>query len=164
MWDTLFKLLPPPVLLGLVIYSAVTFLWLQPLIERRMADLIYIPQCERGDLPKIVSRRPDPAPPVIQGPLPDGSVIPMPPAPPVEPPLGVQIISGLKDLLRGDDNPYSVPAGAAGSICGCSVALAFDSVFWRSHIHVMSLRTYTPRAIRHFDERVAQARATGLCG
>lgn len=161
MWDFIFKYVPPPLALGLILYSLVTFLWLQPLIERRMADLIYIPQCEVGDLPAVSAPPPSP---VSQGPMPDGSTIPLPPAPPVELPLGVQIIAELKGLFRDDTNPFSVPPGATGSPCGCSVAIAFDRTFWRSHIHVMSLRTYTPRAVAHFDERIAQVLASGLCG
>lgn len=160
MWDFIFKYVPPPLLLGLIVYSCVTFLWLQPLVERRMADRIYVPQCEAGTLP---SASPPQSSPPSTAPLADNAPAPVP-VPVVKLPLGVQIVAALKDML-GADGTYSVPAGAlTANPCLCSVSVAFDSVFWRSHIHVMSLRTYTPRAIEHFGERVAQVLGSGICG
>lgn len=161
MLESLFKILPPPLLAGMFIYSAITFLWLQPLVEGRMAERIYIPQCGAGKLPAAERREPRPPP---GGLMPEGTVQPMPGLPPIELPLGVQIVAALKDLL-GADGTYSVPAGVStADPCACSVSVAFDSLFWRSHIHVMSLRTYTPLAIANFDQRVAQVLDSGICG
>ena len=78
--------------------------------------------------------------------------------------LSVQIIAELRGMLGKHNGQFTAPAGTNGKPCACSVAVAYDRVFWRSLIHVMSLRTYTPRAIENFDGRVAQVLASGNCG
>ncbi len=44
MTDLPFRFLPPALLAGAALYGLVCILWLQPLVEGRMADKMLIPQ------------------------------------------------------------------------------------------------------------------------
>lgn len=152
MWEIIAKLIPPPLLLGLLLYALICFLWLQPLNEERMA-VAFIKQCEAGDLPAIA--RSKPAPEKAAG----DSLS----SPAMEIPLSLQIIAELKSIVRDETAAVALPYEASGSACSCAVSRAFDRVFWPSLAHTMSVRTYTPRPIRYFDQYVAREMASGLC-
>lgn len=153
MWEIILKLIPPPLLLGLLIYGAIVLFWLQPVAEERMA-VPYIAQCEAGNLPKIRVPKPMPKKEPETG---EAEIAPM-----VELPLSVQVIREFKSLL-GDEEKVALPYEEGGSDCACAVSRAFDQVFWPSFFHVASVRTYTPRAIQHFDQYVARETASGIC-
>lgn len=153
MWEILAKIIPPPLLLGLLVYALVCFFWLQPTAEERMAGA-YIAQCEAGHLPVIA--KPTPAPTIRKEA--DGDVLPS-----VDVPVSVQVLKELRSLLQDEVSDVALPYETAGSACGCAVSRSFDRVFWPHYLHVASLGSYTPRSIRHLDQYVAREMAAGSC-
>jgi hypothetical protein len=153
MLDIIAKIIPPPLLLGLLLYGLVCFVWLQPVTEERMA-VAYVAQCEAGTLPDIKVPRQEPQ---SQR---EGDVS----LPAVELPLSLQIISELKNIFRDDAASVALPYESGGSACSCAVAHAFDRVFWPSLFYVASLKTYLPRPIQHFDQYVGRELGSGTCG
>ena len=160
MWEVLSKIVPPPVLAGFLIYTAVTAIWLQPIVETRISEIKLIPACKADRLPKVAAIPPMPENRVegeivngVQREV-SGSL-----------PLGIQIMMGLKGMMGSDYDPYGkYVRRSGGDACLCSVSLAFDTVYWKHLGHVMTLRFYTPYAIKHLDERVSANLASGHCG
>lgn len=153
MWELLAKIFPPQLIVGTLIYALVCAIWLQPLIEGRMANITYIPQCEAGELPDVG------APARLSNPA-DA----LPDTPDAQTPATVLILRELRGVFSSDAAIYAPARYGSGEECACAVGTAFERSFWRSLAHVMTLRVYTPLVIEHFDIRVAQVRASGLCG
>lgn len=144
------RLFPPALLAGLIIYGAVTMLWLQPIVERRLAEKHLIPQCE-ANLQYAENTTPPPnnekfrqAQIVIQ--MYENS------------PLGN--MPGFKEMLESAKRvveqmrPQKLRISKIdrANICGCSVDTAFDDMGLKMTLHVASLRTHTPK--RAVSQRV----------
>ena len=150
MLELISRLIPPPLLLGLLIWGLICAIWLQPAVEKRQAAQ-YVAQCEAGDLPKL------PSPKTVSDEAPSSSD-PLPETP-VAVPLSVQIVSELRGMLREERSAVPLPYQAGGSECEIAVDAALTRLFWQNLFHVMSLRQYTPRPLQHVDQYVAREMA-----
>lgn len=154
MWELISKLIPAPVIMGLLIWGLICAIFLQPKIEQRRADLTYVPMCEAGHLPHVRS-----APQTTQPT--DGLAENSDP----QTPVGLQIATELRNIFRNDNEDTYVDL-RYGSVdaCRCSVGVAYDRRFWPSLANVMLLGWYQPRSIAHFEVEVAKIKSSGICG
>lgn len=151
MWDLLSKLIPVPVIAGILIWGLVCTIFLQPVIEQRRADISYIPMCKSGKLPvtKLSGSQ-----------QPEGEV-----SASIEKPLGLQIASELRGLLRDEDErTYAAIRYSGEDSCSCAVNVAYERHFWSSLSNIMLLGFYTPRTIAHFEVAVSKVKSSGICG
>ncbi|MBS7537749.1 hypothetical protein [Ancylobacter lacus] len=144
MLDIPFKIFPPALLAGLLLYAGITALWLQPLVERRLADRVYIPQCEAG-LIKAQSRARAEQ---------DGKrnaarqMMDMFRSSPLGQFPGFNEMMEQGRVLAEAGVPELPSAGIDhSSRCACAVSSAFDAARLPMLLHVMSLRTYQPAAL-----------------
>lgn len=163
MFDLPFKLLPPGLVFGGALYAGVCALWLQPLVESRLAEKTYILRCEEAlyaaaaESADQAQRERDRVNAVLgayrelMGPL---AALP-----------GMERVSEMTDDLMERQRPDLPRASRIdqSSHCGCAVASAFEANTLPMLWHVMSLRTYEPAILSRFDQAVAQE-LSGRCG
>lgn len=162
MLDSLFKLLPPSLLFGVVLYAGVCSLWLQPLIERRLAEKVYVPQCEARVLEARASaldevhqerRRKQSAVDLYKDLLGDLGELPV-----------FEQITEMVEEAAGDQVSSGLRSASSGSPCGCAAAAAFESIRMPMLLHVMSVRSYAPAALQSLPQTLAGIAASGQCG
>ncbi|RDJ21077.1 hypothetical protein DWF00_07610 [Bosea caraganae] len=142
MFDFPFKALPAPLLAGLLFYAAICALWLQPLVERRMAEKTFIPQCEARSIAVQAERRQE----VDSEARRKKSILdqfarsPLAQLPFMKETLDIAEAEIAKSVpkiprLRAVDH---------SSRCACAVTTAFDAIRFPMLLHVMSARVYAP--------------------
>ncbi|MEP1572789.1 hypothetical protein [Roseibium album] len=152
MWDLISKIIPTPVIVGLLVWGLISAIFLQPLVEERQANITYIPQCKAGKLPQVALRQ------TPRNKTPDDETET------VQPPMAVQIVSELRNIFKRDDEAYTTLRYANMDSCSCSVGVAYERSFWPSLGNVMSFGLFEPRSIKFLEVRVAQIKASGICG
>jgi hypothetical protein len=164
MFDTIFKIVPPSLLFSGALYAGVCALWLQPLVEQRLADRTYVPQCEAGVLhartehqDQIQQERESKQSAInlYKDLLGDLGELP-----------GVERITEMVEDLAGASLPElpTSRAIASSSPCSCAVGAAFEAIKLPMLLHVMSARTYQPAALQSLPHAVSGIATSGQCG
>jgi len=162
MLDLPFKLFPPALMAGTILYAAVTALWLQPLVEHRMAEKFLIPQCQVGlqtdeaatPLPENPKRRElelmityykrlglDQLPFVTEA---------------------IEMLKAETEAMR--PKRLRISSGKRNSICACSVEKAFSKAFTPMLLYVASLRTHEPASVTRLSQSALRIARSGDCG
>jgi len=156
------KIFPPALLGGIVTYGLIVMLWLQPLVESRMAIKTFIPQCETN-LNKIEVTKPAPnnskrlqfqmMMEMFKG---SGlNKIPM---------ISQSLEVAKRQLQAIQPKQYRSSLIERTSVCSCSVDKAFAEYQLRMTLHVASLRTHVPNALKSMNQTVLNIAASGQCG
>lgn len=145
MLDPLPRALPPVLLLGLMAYAAVTALWLQPVVEQRLAERTYIPLCEahlreNKDIADAETRAAQ-----------DRQRQSLDILRQLERDFGMPLpgMGYFDDVLEQTILPPSSKKARSlvASPCGCAAGAAFDAIKLNMLLHVMSARLYRPGAL-----------------
>jgi len=162
MLDLPTRLFPPALLGSLVVYGAVTFVWLQPIVENRLAEKHLIPQCE-ANLQHAEDSTPVPDDPkrrelemVIR--MYEGTglgQIPM---------MGGMIDELKRQLQNMQPSRLRISKIDRSNICGCAVDNALEKLGLQMTLHVTSLRTHTPNALKSIDQSILAIAGQGTCG
>ena len=162
MMDFPTRLFPPTLIAGLVIYAAITMLWLQPLVERRWAEKELIPQCEANlqhaenitPLPDNPRRR------QLEALIKMYEDINLDQIPYLK-----QIIEMAKQELQAmQPSRLRISAIEKTSICACSIDKAFHDNHLQMSLHVASLRTHLPASIKAINKSAIANAQSGICG
>lgn len=164
MFDSMLtKLFPAAMMGGLALYLLATILWLQPLVESRMADKYLIPFCEteletsentspvrvdprRGELEMLIRMLEDSG---LAG-------LPM---------IRSQIEMARSQLRAMSPSRLRITSVERSSTCSCAADKAFEEVhFPTMTMHVASARTYTPAAVKSLEQSTRAIAFTGQCG
>lgn len=156
------KIFPPALLGGITLYGLITMLWLQPLVEGRMAELKYIPQCE-ASLQKAEASTPPPDNPrrrelemVLR--MYEGTGL-------SQLPYVREIIEmARQELTRLQSKQFRTSSIDRTSLCACAVDTVFENNHLRMTLHVASLRTHVPKALKSMNRSVMAIAASGQCG
>lgn len=162
MFDIPTRLFPPALLGGLIVYGAIILLWLQPIIEERLAEKHLIPQC-KANLEHTENTTPIPTNPKrreLEMVLRTYEASPFAQLPYVR-----EMIINAKRMLR-DMEPTRprISNIDRSNICGCSVDNALEALGPKMTLHVASLRTHTPNALKSIDQNILSIAAQGKCG
>lgn len=156
------KILPPALLGGVLIYGLVCLVWLQPLVESRLAELTYIPQCET-DLHKAEAAAPVPDNPRRRE---------------------LELLIDMYEKTNLDQLPFVSEALEfakrelaamqpkrlrtsrieLNGICSCSVDKVFADHHLKMTLAVASLRTHVPAFLKSMNRNVLAIAASGTCG
>lgn len=167
MFETILtRLFPASLLGGLALYLLVTMLWLQPLVERRMAALHLVPACETA----LVQDRANTPAPRNQA--------------QAEADITVQILDMLfkgtgLDQIPEIDQTMDVARGVVegmtpkqprisqidkDSVCGCSVDQTFSDLGFAMTLHVASARSYADARVVSLPQNTFAIARSGQCG
>lgn len=167
MIETITRIVPRGLLVGLAAYLMAVFIWFQPMVEVRLADRVYLPACERT----LVAAASDSADRAMQdhrrtteilGPWTDltteylnelGAAM-------GQPGLG-EIYSDIQAPVVPDMNAVRA---LANTTCGCAVTVAYGDARWEMFAHVASARAYRPSVIDAIGKKAAAIAASGECG
>lgn len=162
MMDLPVRLFPPALLGGLAIYAAITMLWLQPIIEQRMAEKHLVPQCQANlqhaentvVIPDNPKRR------ELEFVIQTYENTPLGQLPYMR-----DMIEQAKRMLH-DMQPQRprISHIDRSNICGCAVDNALDTLGFKMTLHVASLRTHTPNALKTIDQNILAIAGQGQCG
>lgn len=163
MFDLPFKLFPPALLAGVSIWGLASVLWMQPLVEERMAEKVLIPQCEAS---LLKAERAIPAPPpdprkaqikILETIFDEGGWGRVP--------IIEKTIAMTKNQIDAT-SPKRLRSSKIerDGVCACSVDKAFSDAFYPMALHVASLRTHVPSEVRTLDKTVLAVAASGACG
>lgn len=167
MFDTILtRLFPASMLGGLALYLVITMLWLQPLVERRMADLHLIPACEAA-LAFDEASTPEPrnqAQAETEMALKLLDVFTRQ--------SGLDQVPGVTDTLDAVEGVVEgvtpkqprVSTIDRGSVCGCSVDKAFAELGFAMTLHVASARSYSGTKIDTLPQSTLAVAQSGQCG
>lgn len=153
MLDLPFKILPPAALAGLLLYAAVTALWTQPLVERRLTEKVYLPQCT-ADLAMAKAGGQQLADAERQQKLTLLNALRN--SPWAQLPGVRETIRMLELALEPELALPPSQAAERGSPCGCAVSLAFDGIRLPMLLHVMTARLYQPAELQALPARIAR--------
>ena len=162
MMDFPFKLFDPAILVGGILYGLICLLWLQPLVEFRMAEKLLIPHCKKN-LEHMESSAPVPRNDKRQE---LEMIIEMY----ERTGMGqIPYVGDIIEMARGkleamQPKQYRSSKIERTSICGCSVDKAFAQVQFPMTLHVASLRTHTPSSIKTLKQSIVSIAASGTCG
>ncbi|MBM1556236.1 MiAMP1 family antimicrobial peptide [Sulfitobacter mediterraneus] len=163
MFDTLItRLFPAALLGGLALYLLATMLWLQPLVERRMAEKQLTPACE------VALETEQESTPLPENPqrfqlemtirmLEDlgADQIPI---------LREQLQFARQKLQAMSPRRLRITNIERGTICGCSADKAFGALGFGMTFHVASARTYTSTKINSLPQSTLAFAQSGQCG
>nr|WP_306266998.1 hypothetical protein [Pararhizobium sp. IMCC3301] len=156
------KIIPPALLGSMLLYGLICMLWLQPLVESRMAELTYVPQCE-ANLKNAEASTP----------LPDN-----PRQRELELLIRMYEQSGLERLpyvreiiqIARTEMEQLKPKRFRSShiqingICACAVENIFAENHLKMALSVASLRTHIPAFLKSMDRNLLSVAASGTCG
>lgn len=159
MLDMPFKALPAPLLVGLLIYAAICSLWLQPLVERRLAAKIYIPACEADAMQshadearnagREIALQESLLQQLLQNPLAQF------------PGIREQIAEARR--LVAEKRARLVRPPDHSSRCACAVGSAFGELGVPMLLHVMSARVFVPRELSTLQHSIRQQAGSAAC-
>lgn len=164
MFDSMLtKLFPAAMVGGLVLYLLATMLWLQPLVESRMAEKYLIPSCEanlatsESTTPvKIDSRRGELQ--MLIRMLEDSGLAALPM-------IQSQIDMARSQLRAMSPSRLRITSVERASACSCAADKAFEAIhFPTMTLHVATARTYTPAAVNNLDQSTRTVALSGQCG
>lgn len=167
MFDTLLtRLFPPAMLGGIALYLLVTLIWLQPLVERRMAEIQLIPTCEAA----LVRDHADATRSKSQS-KPDAQIA-LDILDQIFRETGLDQLPAVDDTLDmarqvAEDNKPASPRMSAfdtSSVCGCSVDRAYSDLGFALTLHVASARTYSSTRTNALPQSVLSNAHSGQCG
>ena len=162
MMDLPVRLFPPALLGGLAVYSSVTVLWLQPIVEKRLAARHFIPRCE-AQLQYAENTAPVPDNPKRRGLETMLRILKKTPLGEI-PEVGetLEEVKELSEAMR--PSRLRISHIDRSNICGCAIDKALGDLGMRMTLHVASLRTHTPRALAAIDQNVLAIAGQGQCG
>ena len=156
------RLFPPALLAGLVIYAAITMIWLQPIVETRLAEKHFIPQCEANllqaahDAPLPKNDKYRQAQALIDAyensPLAD------------MPGIKESIETARRIIEQMRPEPIRISKIDRSNICGCATQIALENLGLKMTLYVASLRTHTPNALESIDQNILANARQGQCG
>ncbi|MEO1749314.1 MAG: hypothetical protein AAFR27_11985 [Pseudomonadota bacterium] len=156
------RLFPPALLAGLIIYAAITMIWLQPIVETRLAEKHFIPQCEANLLQAAHA-----------APLPNEDKYRQAQAlidayensPLAELPGIKESIEAARRIIE-QMRPEAIRISKIdrSNICGCATDIALESLGLKMTLHVASLRTHMPNALKSIDQAILTNAGRGQCG
>ena len=164
MIETPFRVLPPPLLFGLLVYAAVCALWLQPAIEHRLTERVLVPQCEallrEADEALLNGRAQERTSKQRQV---DSYLEAMRRAFGDNPLIG--IIADQATIAAEAALPDVAPSkrGKSSSLCGCGSYTALDSIRLWMLAHVMTGRLYHPAPLESLPLDAARNASSGQC-
>ena len=156
-----------PVAGAAIVWGALNYFGLTPIVEERLAEKFYQPACETG-LRIAEESRPEPVTPRPINPRLEALKLYRPL---FNQPLFKQF--GLDKLLDETERlaqemtpkipePTREPVDYE-SVCACGVWTAIDAHHVEFTVYTSSLRFYTPAAIRNFESEIAEAVRSGTC-
>lgn len=166
MFDTMItRLFPAAMVGGLALYTVASMLWLQPVVERRMAEKYLIPSCEAG-LAQSENTTPIPRNPerdqleayiqLLQ-----------------DSPFGqIEVVSNqlwlARERLRAmKPTRLRISGVERTSVCSCAADKAFEAIsFPGMTLHVASARTYNPSSVQRdtLEQSARSFAMSGQCG
>lgn len=163
MFDALItRLFPAAMIGGVALYVLASMLWLQPLVERRMAEKYLIPACETAlkteqetiPLPK------DPRRLELQMTIEmlesmGADQIPI---------LREQLQAARRMLDQMQPTRLRISGVERDSICGCGADTAFEALGFKMTLHVASARSYTPGQVNALPQSTLAHARSGACG
>ena len=162
MMDLPIRLFPPALVGGLAIYAAIIMLWLQPIVETRMAEKHLIPQC-KANLQHAEKSTPLPENPK-QREL-EFVIRTYENSPLGQLPYMQEMISEAKRMLQTmQPTRTRISNIDRSNICGCAVDSALDQLGFKMTMHVGSLRTHTPKSLKGIDQSILSIAGQGQCG
>ena len=156
------RLFPVAMVGGLALYVLATILWLQPIVENRMAEKHLIPACEAA-LENDQESTPLPDNPeryqleMTIGMLEDmgADQIPI---------LREQLQVARRMLQTMQPTRLRISNAERGSVCSCASDKTFESLGFSMTLHVSSARTYTPSKITNLLQTTLSFARSGECG
>ena len=162
MMDLPIRLFPPTLIGGLAIYAAIIMLWLQPIVETRMAEKYLIPQC-KANLQHAEQTTPVPSNPK-QREL-EFVIRTYESSPLSQLPYMKDIINEAKRMLQNmQPTRPRISNIDRSNICGCAVDNALNQMGLKMTLHVASLRTHTPKSLKGIDRSILSIAGQGGCG
>lgn len=162
MFDLPFKLFPPALLAGLLLYAGITALWLQPLVQDRLAARHLIPRCEAG----LIAARSQEATRQQEEKHRRNRALDLYRNSPLgQLPFARDALDQVEQLMRDSVPalPVSTPIDHS-SRCACAVTSAFEAMRIPMLRHVMSLRSYRPAELDALPLRIGEFLGTAGCG
>lgn len=163
MIDTLItRLFPAALIGGLALYVLATMLWLQPLVESRMAEKHLIPACEAALESDQEST-----------PLPDNperyqlemTIRMLEDMGADQIPIFREQLQNARRMLRAmQPTRLRISNIERSTICGCGSDMAFESLGLAMILHVASARTYNPSKINALPQSTLSYARSGECG
>lgn len=162
MFDLPFKLFPLALLAGVSIWGLASVLWLQPLVEERMAEKTLIPRCEvnllKAERAVHVPVDPRASELEILKQILRGTGLDE-----------IPVIDDTIEIIEGQVEATSPKRLRSSKIerdgaCSCAVDTAFSDSFYPMALHVASLRTHTPTFMRSLDSTVLAIATSRPCG
>jgi hypothetical protein len=160
MLDIPFKALPAPLLGGLFAYAVLCALWLQPLVERRMAAKTFMPQCESGAIRAQNDRRQSYENEIR---LQERILQQLLDHPLSQLPMIRDHVLMVKEVLDGKKKAFRRYIDHS-SRCACAVTSAFDGIRFQMLLHVMSARTYASAQLAALPFAIGQNLGSAACG
>ena len=161
MFDEMLKALPAPLLGGAILYGLLSALWLQPLVERRMATKIYIPQCEASSAKAHAEQQQQTRSETRRRKL---LVEQLARSPLGQMPFAKEAIEIAEaEIERSIPKIPSLRTIDHTSRCTCAVTMAFDAIKYPMLFHVMSARTYAPPQLETMSAAVDGFFNAGAC-
>lgn len=156
------RLFPPALLAGLTLYGLVTMFWLQPVVERRMAEFHLVPACEAAlETEQETTPLPeDPRRLELQMTIEmlesmGADQIPI---------LREQLQAARRMLRQMSPTRLRVSGIERTGICSCSVDTAFERMGLKMTLHVATARTYQPTQVRALPQSTLAIARSGQCG
>ena len=156
------RLFPPALLAGLIIYAAITVIWLQPMVETRLAEKHFIPKCEANLLQAANA-----------APLPNNeryrqaqALIDAYENSPFADMPGIKesIETARRIIEQMRPEPIRISQIDRSNICGCATDIALEDLGAKMTLHVASLRTHMPNALKSIDQAILTNAGQGQCG
>lgn len=163
MFDSIItRLFPVAMVGGLALYMLATLLWLQPLVERRMAEKHLIPACglalenEQESVPLPENpRRFELEMTIDMLEAMGADQIPL---------LREQLQAARRQLRAMTPTRLRISNIDRSNICGCASDKAFEALGLAMTLHVASARTYIPSRINALPQTTLSHARSGQCG
>lgn len=164
MFDTLItRLFPAAILGGLALYLLATMLWLQPLVERRMAELHLIPECQ------VALEHDQESTPLPENPQRhqlQSTIRMLENMGADQIPIFREQLQEARRLLRQmQPTRLRISGIERDSICSCAADRAIEAITGMTMtLHVASARTFTPSTITALPRSTLSHARSGECG
>ncbi len=156
------KIIPPALLGGIVVYGLICIVWLQPLVEARMAELVYIPQCE-ANLHRVEAQRREP---VDRRKQELDFVLEMFKGTGLEqiPMVSQGLEVARRQIEATSPKRLRTSRIERNNVCACAVDQVFGDNHLKMTLSVASLRTHIPAFLKSMHRNVGSVAASRTCG
>ncbi|MBT8167601.1 hypothetical protein [Falsiruegeria litorea] len=166
MFDTMItRLFPAAMVGGIAVYTVASMLWLQPVVERRMAEKYLIPACEAG-LTHSENTTPIPRNPERDQLMAFIQLLESSPLGDVEA-IRLQLRMARERLRSMTPTRMRISGVERTSVCSCAADKTFEAIsFPGMTLHVASARTYNPSIVQRdaLEQSTRSFAISGQCG